>query len=319
MKAINVTAVAALLVAPLGAANSQGYPAKPVRLVVGGAAGGASGTAARLLAEPLGEAWKQQVVIENRPGNIPAAEIVAKATPDGHTLMLCAIASHGIAPVVHKKLAYDHIKDFAPISRVGEVPNVLIVNPSIPVKSVKELVAHARSSPGKLQYGSVTGNSGHLGMEWFKSLTGVNITYVALKPDQPTNPEVMSGRLAVGFNNLPGVLPFAKDGKVRALGVSSLKRNARLPDVPTIIESGIAGFEVTAWAGVCAPSGVPKAIIAKVNADVVKAVGLAATRQRADDSGMTLASSTPEQFAAFIKSENAKWTKAAKDAGIQPK
>ena len=321
MKARNLAIVVALSLAPAGAAFSQAYPSKPVRLVAGAGPGSASDTAARIVAAPLSDMWKQPVIVENRPGagGVPAAELVLKATPDGHTLLLCSIASHGLGPVLHKKLPYDHIKDFAPVSRIGTLPNVLIVHPSLPAKSVKEFVAYAKANPGKLQYGSSgVGNSPHLSMELLRSTTGINVVHVPQKPGQSINQEVVDGRVMAAFNNLPGVLPLAKDGKVRALAVTSAKRSAQLPDVPTMIESGFA-LEITVWSGVCAPAAVPKSIITKINTDVVKVLGMPETQKRAAERGVDLMSSTPEQFAAFIKAENAKWAKAAKDAGVQPK
>jgi len=318
-----VTGTAALLMLGFtGAASAQAYPTKPVRLVVAGTPTGASGTAAAVVAPILSETWKQEVVVENRSsaGGIVGADIVAKATPDGYTLLACSIASHGIGPAVNKKLPYDHIKDFAPISRIGMLPNVLIVHPSVPAKSVKEFLAHAKANPGKIQYASSgVGNSPHLAMELLRSMTGINVVHMQVGRDRETNAEVMSGRAMAAFSNVTAVLPHAKAGKLRALGVTSAKRSPQLPDVPTFIESGVAGFEVTVWSGLCAPAAVPKATITKINGDVVKVLKMAETQKRLAERGVDAAPSSPGEFAAFIKSETARWAKVVKSAGIEPK
>ena len=318
-----VTGTAALLMLGFtGAASAQAYPTKPVRLVVAGTPTGASGTAAAVVAPILSETWKQEVVVENRSsaGGIVGADIVAKATPDGYTLLACSIASHGIGPAVNKKLPYDHIKDFAPISRIGTLPNVLIVHPSVPAKSVKEFLAHAKANPGKIQYASSgVGNSPHLAMELLRSMTGINVVHMQVGRDRETNAEVMSGRAMAAFSNVTAVLPHAKAGKLRALGVTSAKRSPQLPDVPTFIESGVAGFEVTVWSGLCAPAAVPKATITKINGDVVKVLKMAETQKRLAERGVDAAPSSPGEFAAFIKSETARWAKVVKSAGIEPK
>ena len=302
-------------------AGAQSYPSKPVRLVAGAATGSASDTAARIIAEPLSGMWKRQVVVENRPGagGVPAAEIVSKATPDGHTLLLCSIASHGIGPVLRKNLPYDHLKDFTPVTRIGSLPNAMMVHPSLPVKTVKDFVAHAKANPGKLQYGSSgVGNSPHLTMELFRAAAGITLNHVPQKPGQPTNDELVAGRLSVAFNNLPSAPPLLKDGKVRALAVTSAKRNAQLPDTPTLIESGFPGMEVTVWSGLCGPAKLAKPVVAKLNADLAKVLSIPEIQKRYAERGGEVKTSTPEEFVSFIKSENAKWAKAAKSAGIEP-
>jgi tripartite-type tricarboxylate transporter receptor subunit TctC len=322
MNVIAFTIAVVLSLAALGEAGAQAFPSKPVRLIVGSSVGSGPDATIRGIAGPLGEMWKQQVVVENRPspGGIAAAEIVAKATPDGHTLLMCSVGTHGIAPVLNKKLPYDHVKDFTPISRIGAVANGLIVNPSLPAKSVKEFVAHAKANPGKIQYGSSgVGNSPHLSMELFRSMAGINLVHVPVPPGQSAPQEVAGGRVMAAFSNMPNVIPLARSGKARALAVTSAKRNAQLPDVPTMIESGFAGFEVTVWSGVCGPARLPKAVVAKINADLGKVLGLPDTQKRFAEQGAEVTSSTPDQFAAFIKAENARWAKAAKSAGVEPK
>lgn len=320
MKTAVLAVAATLSLASIGDARSQSYPSKPVRLVAG-SAGSPSAIAGQNIAAPLSEMWKQPVIVENRAGagNIPSAELVAKATPDGYTLLICSIATHGISPVLYKKLPYDHVKDFAPISRLGTVPNVLLVHPSVPAKSMNEFIAYAKANPGKIQYGATgVGQSGHLAMELFRSMAGINVVFVPLGAGRPTLDELVAGRIKATFGNLPGVPALVKDGKVRALAVSSPKRHPQLPDVPTVAESGLPGFEVAVWSGLCAPAATPKPVLTKITADVAKVLGMPETQKRFAARGIDVAPLTPEKFAAFIKADNARWAKAAKEAGIQP-
>lgn len=301
---------------------AQSFPTKPVRLLVGGGAGGAGDTAARITAPKLGEIWGQQVVVDHRPaaGGIIAAGMVAKAASDGHTLLLCTIATHGIGPAVNKKLPYAYIKDFAPISRIGSVPNILLVHQSVPAKSLKEFISYAKASPGKLRYASTgAGNSPQLTMELLKTRAGINVAHVLLPPDGQANDELVGARVTANITNVTAALRLAKSDKVRSLAVTSAKRHAMVPDVPTFIESGFTDFEVTVWSGICAPAATPKAIITKINADMVKLLKMAEPRKAFAEQGIDVASSTPEQFAAFIKSESVRWAQAAKAAGIEPK
>jgi tripartite-type tricarboxylate transporter receptor subunit TctC len=321
MKALLHTVVVAVSVASVAEVYAQGFPSKPVRVVVTANVGSAGDAPTRIVAGPLTELWKQQVVVENRvsPGGIVAAEIVSKAAPDGHTLLVCGASTHGIAPVLYKKLPYDYIKSFSFISRMGGVANVLIVNPAFPAKSVKEFVDYAKANPGKIQYGSSgVGNSPHLSMELFRSMAGLNLIHVPTGPGQTAPQEVASGSVMATFANMTGGLPLVKSGKVRALAVTSVKRNAQLLDVPTMIESGFAGFEVIVWSGICGPAGVPKPIVAKINTDLGKVLAMPETQKRFAEQGIDPTPSTPEQFAAFVRAENARWTKAAKSAGLEP-
>jgi tripartite-type tricarboxylate transporter receptor subunit TctC len=310
-----------VLAAAIQTADAQSYPTKPVRLVVGAGENSTSGTAARIVAEPLSAMWGHHVVVENRPGagSVPAAEIVAKAAPDGHTLLLCSLTTHGFGPVLRKTLPYDHIKDFTPVSRIGSVPNGLIVHPSLPVKSVKAFITHAKTNPGKIEYGGVVGTSPHITMELFRSTTGINVAHLRPTPGQSSTEGLVTGRLTAMFGNLPIILPIVKEGKVRALAVTSAKRSAQLPETPTLIESGVAGFDVTVWSGLCAPNGVAKPIIAKLNADVAKVLSMPDVKKRYAERGGDIVSSTPEEFATFIRAENARWAKVVKNAGMEPK
>lgn len=322
MKVLLRSVAVAVSVASTVDVYAQGFPSKPLRVLVGSSVGSAGDAPIRIVAGPLGDLWKQQIVVENRisAGGVAAAEIVAKATPDGHTLLVCSAGTHGISPVLNKKLPYDYLKDFAFISRIGGVANVLIVHPTVPAKSVKEFVDYAKANPGKMQYmSSGVGNSPHLSMELLKSMAGINVVHIQAGPGQVAPQEVAAGNVMATFANLTSGIPLAKASKVRALGVTSTKRNAQLPDVPTMIESGFAGFEITAWSGICGPAGVPKPIVAKIHADLNKALAMPDTQKRFAEQGIDVTPSTPEQFAAFVKAENARWTKAAKSAGLEPK
>jgi tripartite-type tricarboxylate transporter receptor subunit TctC len=300
--------------------HAQAYPNKPVRLILGPAAGGPTDAASRTIAAKLGELWGQQVVVENRPGagNTIATAIAAKATPDGYTLHVCNI-SDSVAPALHARLPYVFVRDFAAISLFGTTANLLVVHPSVPARSVQDFIAHAKANPGKMDYGTTgVGVSPHLTMELFKSMTGINVMHVPFKGAPLLYADLIAGRVSTAFGNLPGYVDNVKAGRVRALGVSTLKRSARLPEVPTIAESGVAGFEVTVWYGLCAPTGIPKSTVAKINADMVKALELPDLRTRLEQLGVDPGSSTPDHFTAFIKSETAKWAKVVKEAGIQP-
>jgi tripartite-type tricarboxylate transporter receptor subunit TctC len=297
------------------------YPMKPVRIVVGLAAGGPTDVVVRIFAAKMSENWGQPMVVENRTGAgaTISADAVAKSTADGYTLLNCNVATHGISPSLYKNLPYDPVKDFAPVSLIGTTPNILVVNPAVPARTVSEFVALAKASPGKLYYGSSgVGASPHLTMELFKSQTGTDIVHIPYKGSSQVMPELLSGRIQAMFDNLPGQVAYVKTGKLRGLGVTSAKRSVLLPEVPTIAEAGVLGFEVTVWYGVCAPAATPQPILAKLNADIVKALNMPELRQRLLDNGVDAAPMSPEEFTAHISSEMRKWAKAIKDAGIQP-
>ncbi len=298
---------------------SQIYPSKPVRVIVGFAAGGNVDIPARIVSTKLSEIWGTPVVVDNRPGagsNI-AAEFVAKAAPDGYTLLMCNAASHGINPSIYRKIPFDPNKDFAPISQIGSTANVLLVHPSLPLTTVGAFISYAKANPGKLSIGSAgVGTSQHMSIELFKSMTGTNLVHVPYKGGAPALADLLGTQIPAMVSGVPTALPSIKAGKVRALGVTTAKRSSQLPELPTIAEAGVPGFEVTSWYGLCAPAGTPKPTIAKLNADVVKALNMPDTQQRLAEQGVDAAPTTPEHFAEFIKSEVAKWPKIVKDAGI---
>jgi tripartite-type tricarboxylate transporter receptor subunit TctC len=305
-----------------GMASAQQYPSKPVRILVGYVPGGGVDTTARMMAAALTDIWGQQVIVENRPGaagNI-ATEVAAKAPPDGYTLVLCNIGSHAITPARFRaKLTYDPIGDFAFPIMIGGVPNVFMVHPSMPTKNLKEFISYTRANPGKINFGSSgVGASPHLSIELFKTLSKINIVHVPYKGAAEALSNVISGHIEASVGNLAGgPLAAVKAKRVRALGVTSGKRNAQLPDVPTFAEQGVKDYDVTGWYGLCTQSKVPQPILAKINADVNKLLGSATLKKRLEDQGITLNPTTPEAFAAHVKGETEKWAKVVKEAGLQ--
>jgi tripartite-type tricarboxylate transporter receptor subunit TctC len=314
----------AAAVAALGCAAapafSQSYPAKPVRIIVGFAPSGVVDTPTRIVATRLGEAWGQSLVIENRPGagGSTAAGVAAKAPADGYTLLACNTASHGVNPAIYKQLAYDPVKDYAAVSLIGFVPNVLLVHPSVEAKTLRELIAYAKANPGKLSMASAgVGTSQHMSIELLKSMTGTEITHIPYKGGAPALSDLLGGQIPSLLTGLPAGLGAARSGRARALGVTTAGRSQHLPDVPAISEV-VPGYEVSSWVGICAPAGVPRAIVAKLNEDIVKVLGLPETKQKLAEQGVEAAPNTPEQFTAFIAAEIAKWGKVARSAGITP-
>lgn len=302
-----------------GQAFPQPFPNKPVRILIGPAAGGPTDAMMRTYASKMTELWGQQVVVENRPGagNTLAPTIAAKSTPDGYTIVYCGI-SDAIAPALYKKLSYDLLRDFAPLSLIGTTANLMVVHPAVPAKSVQEFIVYARANAGKIDYGSTgVGISTHLSMELFKTMAGVNLVHVPYKAFALALPDLLAGRITAMVSNLPGLVDTVRSGRLRALGVTTLKRSPRLPEVPTIHESGVPGFDVTVWYGLMAPAAVPAPILTKLHADTLKALGMADLRLRLEQQGIDPGSSaTREEFAAFVKSETARWAKVVRDANI---
>ncbi len=313
----------AVLVLALGCAGAfaQAYPAKPIHLVVPYPAGGPLDIMARAIGQKLTEAWKQPVIVDNRAGaggNI-GADAVAKAAPDGYTLLMGAVATHAINPVLYSKIPYDPIKDFAPVALVAQVPNILVVNPSVPAKSVRELIELARAKPGSLNFASgSTGSTGHLAGELFNTMAGVKMVHIPYKGAAPATTDLLSGQVQLMFDNLASALPNVKAGKLRALAVTTLKRSPAVPDLPTIAESGLPGFDLTTWFGLFVPAGTPPEIVAKLNAEVVRALNAKDMRERLEKMGTEPpADNTPEHFAAFVRSEAAKYAKVVKASGAR--
>jgi tripartite-type tricarboxylate transporter receptor subunit TctC len=303
-----------------GAACAQGYPNKPVRLVVPFLAGGSTDIVGRTVAQKLTEMWGHPVVVDNRPGGgtTIGTDAVAKAAPDGYTLLVTP-APFTINPSLLAKLPYDALNDFAPITLINTTPLVLVVHPGVPAKNVKELIALAKAKPGKLNFGSSgTGGSNHLAGELFDAMAGVKMVHIPYKGNAGALTDIVGGHLDVVYNGLTSALALIKGGKLRVLAVTSLQRNAALPDVPTLDETGLKGFEAVAWNGLTAPAKTPREVIAKINADVLRIVSSPELRERLKAEGSDPVGSSPEQFATFLRNEIAKWAKVIKFAGVKP-
>ncbi|MEO8347027.1 MAG: tripartite tricarboxylate transporter substrate binding protein [Betaproteobacteria bacterium] len=299
---------------------AQAYPSKPIRIVVPFPAGGTTDVLARAVAQKLNESLGQPAVVDNRPGaggNI-GAELVAKSAPDGYTLLMGTVGTHAINPSLYPRMPYDHVRDFAPVILVAGVPNVLVINPGLPVNSVQELIAYAKANPGKLNFASSgNGTSIHLSGELFRTMAGVQMTHVPYKGSAPALQDLVGGQVQLMFDNLPSSLALIKAGKLKALAVTSLARAAALPDVPTLAESGLPGFEASSWFGLLAPAGTPPAAIATLNADVAKWLASPDARERLLAQGAIAAGGTPEDFARHIAAETAKWQKVVKESGAK--
>jgi tripartite-type tricarboxylate transporter receptor subunit TctC len=297
---------------------AQSYPDRPVRFIAGYPPGSASDTLARLLGQELTQLWGQQVVVDNRPGaagNI-AAETTARAQPDGYTMLLVA-TNHAIVSSLYRKLPYDPIKDFEPVGLVSTAPTILIVNPSLPVKSVSDLISLAKARPAQLSYGSSgNGATPHLNMELFKTIGGLDILHVPYKGIPPALVDLLGGQIHMMFATMAPAMPHVRSGKVRALGVSTAERSRAAPDVPAISET-LPGFDAASWQGVLVPAGTPRRIVGQLNAVIVKIVRRPEVNQRMVKLGYNPVGSTPEEFGAFIKSEMAKWSKVVKAAGAR--
>lgn len=316
-KGVILSGVAAALVWGSGAA-AQNYPTKPVRYVIPFAAGTGNDIVGRLVTDRLSRQWGQNVIVDNRggaSGSIGAA-FVAKAAPDGYTLLHCNIAPNAISLSMIDKIPYSH-KDFAPISRIGMPPNVIMTHPSVPLKTIKELVAFARANPGKLSYAAGTvGTSPHLTMEWLKLRMKFDIVHIAYKNASQGTQDVMAGQIPINITNMPFVIAPIQAGRLRALAVASAKRQALLPNVPTMDESGVPDFEVNSWYGVCAPAGTPVAILDKINADLHAAMRIPEVEKQLSELGMPPAPTTRDEFDKFMRGEIDRWAQVIRDAKI---
>ena len=296
----------------------QTFPSKPVRYVIPFPAGTSNDIVGRLLADRLTKLWGQQVIVDNRVGasGTIGAALVAKAPPDGYTLLHCNIAPNAISPSMMSKLPYEH-KDFAPITRIGMPPNIFLVHPSTPFRSVKDLVAYARANPGKLSYAAgLVGTSPHLSMEWFKQRMQLQIVHVPFVNAAQGTGQVIAGELPINVTNMPLVVAPIQSGRLRAIAVGSAKRQPLLPDVPTMQESGLSDFEVNSWYGICAPAAVPASVLDKLNADLHTVMRIPEVEQRLTDLGMPPAPTSREEFDNFIRAEIARWAQVIRDAGI---
>jgi tripartite-type tricarboxylate transporter receptor subunit TctC len=299
---------------------AQAYPTRPIRLVVPFPPAGTTDILARAVAQRLSVSLGQSVIIDNRPGaagNI-GSDLVAKSAPDGYTLLMGTVGTHAINPSLYGKMPYDHVKDFVPIVLVAGVPNVLEVTPSLPVNSVADLIKLAKEKPGQLNFASSgSGTSIHLSGELFKTMAGVDMMHVPYKGSAPALTDLMGGQVQLMFDNLPSSLAQIKAGKLRAIAVTSAQRAPALPNVPTIAESGLPGFEASSWFGLLAPAGTPAAVVARINADVNQWLQTAEAKESLLAQGAIPAGGTPEQFAAHIRAETEKWAKVVKVSGAK--
>lgn len=301
-------------------AHAQNYPARPIRLIIPFSAGGAADVPGRILGQRLAETLGQQVVIDNRPGagSTIGAEAAAKAAPDGYTLFMIS-NTHFVSAALYKKLPYDSLNDFTPISQITSAPNVLVVHPSLPVKSVKELIALAKAKPGQINYASSgNGSTQHLTGALFCKMAGINMTHIPYRGSGPVTADLLAGQVTVGFPGIAGMLPHIKSGKLRALGVTSARRSPELPDVPTIAEAGVKGYEMVAWFGIAAPKGLPRDLQMHILGELLKVLKNSDFQKSMRLAGQEVAyQEKPEQFYEFMKAEAAKWASVVRESGAR--
>jgi tripartite-type tricarboxylate transporter receptor subunit TctC len=313
--------IAALTLSVAGAAFGQAYPTRPIRLVVPSSAGaGVTDIMARLIGQHLGARLGQQIVIDNRPGasGIVGSEVVANAAPDGYTLLVANV-SLIVNPYLYAKIPYDPLADFVPITMINTAPLQLVVHPSVPVSSVAELVAYARSRPGQLDYGSGgVGSTPYLAVELFKSIAGIDVVHVPYKGGAPSIADLVAGQLTFTIENVPGTTPFVKSGKLRALAITSTERSPLAPDLPTMIEAGVPGYEMSGWNGLFAAKGTPPEIVAKVHAELARILRAPDVKTQFAELGAQPVGDTPDEFGAFLKADSARWGRILREKGIKP-
>lgn len=311
--------IAVALACPTAAFASE-YPAKPIRIIAQFTPGSSTDILARIVAQKMSRDWNQQVVVDNRPGagGVLGTDMGAKAPPDGYTLTMAVSAAFGINPSLYSKLPYDIIKDFAPISNLGLTPQTLVVSPTAPFKTVKEFVAAAKEKPGQINYASLgTGSTSHLTMEMFRSAAGITLNHVPFKGSSEGHTALISGQIPSMFDAIPATLPQIKAGRLRGIGIATLKRSQFLPDMPTIAEAGFPDFEAVGWIGIAAPAKTPAPILDKLNAEMVRIINDPEVKERLATLAFTPVGDSRAQFAAFIKAEIAKWGKAVRDSGAK--
>ncbi len=300
-------------------AADKTFPTKPIRIIVPFAAGGPTDIVARTVSQQLTIAFGQPAVVDNRPGagGVVGADLAAKSAPDGYTLLLCSTGAMAINPSLMPGMPYDPVRDLAPITLVVTIPYLLLVNPSFPAQSVKELLALARAKPGQLNYGSAgNGTTSHLAMELFRSMAGISVVHIPYKGSSLAATDLVGGQLQLLFDAPPSSLPFVRSGKLRAIGISTLKRTPLLPDMPTINEAGVPGYEVLTWSGICSPSGTPRPVIERLNETIVHGVTGRETRDRFAAIGADVVANSPDEYRKFIVAELAKWSRVIREAGV---
>jgi tripartite-type tricarboxylate transporter receptor subunit TctC len=313
-----LTAIAFTLLA--GNALAQAWPARAIKLLVPFPAGGSTDIVGRLIADKLAPALGQPVVIDNRggAGGTSGSDIVAKAAPDGYTLLVATSSTHAIAPSLYPKLPHDPVRDFVPVSLVGTATILLVTHPSVPVKTVAELVAYAKAHPGQLSFGSTgNGSVSHLTGEYFKSSAGIDMQHIPYKGDSPLSIDLVAGRVQVAFGTAVAFLPFVQQGKLNALAVTDAKTSPIAPNLPTVASSGLPGFEALQWFGVLAPAGTPKEAVARLNAEIGKILQMPDVVERLRGLGIAIDGGTPESFAAFLRAEHSKWARIVKASGAK--
>ncbi len=321
MKRSTLIWLAALASLAVGSAAAQNYPNRPIRWIVTYPPGGPTDAVARAVGAKLTEAWGQQIVIDNRAGaaGIIGTDLAAKAVPDGYTLLFGTSAGLTINPALSSKLPYDPVRDFAPVSLLVLNPQILVLHNSVPANSVKELIAYAKSRPGQLNYASVgQGSPNHLGMELLKAMAGIDMVHVPYKGTGPAITDLLGGQVQLMFNSMPSVLPLVKSGKLKGIAVGSAQRSPAIPDIPTVAESGLPGFENVTWYGMFAPAKTPRDIVVKLNREVVKILAQPEMAQRLANQGAEPRSSSPEELAKFMQVESVRWKKVIQAAGMKP-
>jgi len=314
------TLCGALLALATFSAVAQPYPSKPIKLVVPFPPGGPLDLAGRAIADHLAKAWGQPVVVDNKPGaggNI-GADLVAKSPPDGYTIVMGALSTHAVNPHLFAKMPYDALKDFAPVTLVATTPNVLVLNPTVKANDVRELIALAKASPGKLSFASGSnGSAGHLAGELFKTLAGIDIVHVPYKGGAPAMQDLLGGQVQFMFDNLANSTAQLKAGKLKAFAVTTAKRSALAPELPTMAEAGVPGFDISTWYGIMAPAGTPPDVVKKLNAEIVRFLGSDEAKEKLKAQGAEPAPMSPEQFDQFVRAEWTKYAKIVKDSGAK--
>ncbi len=312
-----LAAAAACALLP-GLAAAQAFPSKPITIIVPFAAGGTTDILARIIAQGMGAELGQSVVVDNRAGaggNI-GGQVAARAPADGYTLFMGTVGTHAINAALYKKMPFDPVKDFAPLTRVANVPNLLVANPAQPFKTVQELIAYAKATPGKINFGSSgSGSSIHLSGELFKSMAKVDMQHVPYKGSAPAVTDLLGNQIAIMFDNMPSAIQHVRSGRLRAIAVTTARRSPELPDVPTIAEAGVPGYEATSWFGMFAPAATPAPVVAQLNATIVKVLAQPDIRKKLAEQGAEAAGETPAQFADFIQKESVKWGRVVKESG----
>ena len=313
-------ALAASMTLAASPAAAQSYPSKPIRILVGFSPGGGTDVMARLIGQKLTEAWNAQVVVENRPGagGVLAADLTAKAAPDGYTLMIGHVNSHGIAPAAMSKMPYDAARDFAPVILIGTTPNMLVANAGTGAKSLDDIVRAARANPGKLTFGSAgNGSSQHLATEMFKLAAKVDVLHIPYKGSGQMIPDLIAGQIGYSFDTMTAITPHVKSGQVTPIATTRLKRSPAYPNLPTVAELGYPGFDVSTWYGLMAPAGTPAEIVTRLNREVDRILTLPDVKEKLNSVGAEDGGGSPEQFGKFVRDEIAKYSKIVKEAGVK--